>query len=221
VSRVARELAFPAVSPIQLLAQLRSCSHVAFDLDGTLYDARDFERPALDALVNWLRQRSGEPLEGLEAMLHTRRELDRHGPGLFDEALRRWGLPPSWGAECAERFRAYPGTELNSAPSLRGELLDLRSRGSQLALVTNGREELQQRKVRLLGLEALFDTIVYCDPRHAAHLKPTPWAWQQLRPWHGGAAVSYVGDDPVDAQFALAGTAKFIGFAFRNPRYED
>jgi FMN phosphatase YigB (HAD superfamily) len=219
VSCEARNLAFPAVSPAQLVRRLGTCSHVAFDLDGTLYDARDFERPALDAVVAWLRERSGQALEGLEAALHTCRELDRHRPGLFDEALRDCRLPASWGAECAERFRAYPGTELVCAPSLHGELLDLRSRGCHLALVTNGREELQQRKVRRLGLETLFDALVYCDPKDAAHLKPASWAWRQLRPWRGAATVSYVGDDPIDAQFAAAGAANFIGFTFRNSRY--
>jgi len=221
VSRAARDLSFPAVSPTQLLARLRSCSHVAFDLDGTVYDARDFERPALAAVVAWLRERSGQPLEGLEGVLHTRRELDRHHPGLFDAALQACGLPPSWGAECAERFRAYPGTELDSAPSLRGELLELRSGGCHLALITNGRAELQQRKVRMLGLEPVFDAFVYCDSRDATHLKPAPWGWQQLRPWRGAAAVSYVGDDPVDAQFAATGAANFLGYTFRNPRYGD
>ncbi len=205
----------------QMLDQLRELTRIVFDLDGTLYDTRDFEYPALGAVVDWLRKRSNETLDGLLTELQTRRHADRHRPGLFDELLPKYGLPASWGTECAARFRAYSGAELVGTQSLSDELRMLQSRGCRLALVTNGRAPLQLHKLHLLGLEEMFDLCICCDPAKPAQLKPAAWAWEQLHGWRSGLPTGYVGDDPVDAQFALAGHASFIGFTFENSRYEN
>jgi FMN phosphatase YigB (HAD superfamily) len=93
--------------PADLLAALQPYPRVVFDLDGTIYDARDFERPALAAVAAWLRDRSGRELPGIEDALWSRRERDRHAPGLFDEQLVLHGLPAEWGAGCRERFHAH------------------------------------------------------------------------------------------------------------------
>jgi FMN phosphatase YigB (HAD superfamily) len=203
----------------QLLTQLQGLARVVFDLDGTLYDTRDFEYPALDAIVEWLRQRSAMPLAGLPAALKARRHADRHRPRLFDDLLPTVGLPAEWGAECAARFRSYPATELARAQNLGGALRALRLRGCLLALVTNGRPDLQQRKLQQLGLEGIFDACIYCDPSCPDQLKPAPWAWQQLQRWREGLPSGYVGDDPVDAAFAAAGDARYFEFVFRSSNY--
>lgn len=200
--------------------ELAGDSKLVFDLDGTLYDTRDFERPALASVVRWLRERSGRAMPGAEQGLWRRRESDRHRPGLFDDLLREHGLPIEWGAECAHRFHDYPGDELVTSDSLRPLLRRLRERGRNLAVVTNGRMQLQQRKLQLLGIVELFDALVYCDPRRPEELKPTIWAWSRLETWRAGAATTYVGDDPVDAAFATAGGASFVKFCFRSSAHD-
>ena len=169
-----------AVTPAQLLQQIGDVPRVVFDLDGTIYDTRDFERPALAAVAAWLREVSSQPLEGLVQALWQRRETDRHKPGLFDDLLARYGLPQSWGAECARRFHDYPAPELEQAQSLRRQLGELRAAQIRLALVSNGYERLQQRKLTLLGLRDMFEVCIFCDPRRPQQLKPAPWAWSQL-----------------------------------------
>lgn len=208
-------------TPKQLLAALDGLTRVAFDLDGTLYDTRDFDHPALRNVVDWLARRSARPLDGLLRELQARRDADRHRPRLFDELLADYGLPASWGAECAARFRAYSAAELGDAASLGHELRMLRSRDCRLALVTNGRAPLQRRKLGMLGLEEVFDVCVYCDPDQPSQLKPAAWAWGELSHWRAGLPAAFVGDDPVDAQFALVGHARFVGFAFRNSDYDN
>jgi FMN phosphatase YigB (HAD superfamily) len=200
---------------------LLAATHVVFDLDGTLYDTRDYERPALSAVCAWLRERSGDPLPDAERDLWLRRETDRHRPGLFDELLHARGFPADWGSECAARFHSDLGIDLANVPSLKPLLETLRVRGCSLALVSNGRRELQQRKLSSLGMNGMFDQRVFCEPSRPAELKPSNWAWQQLREWRGPARAIHVGDDPVDAAFAAAGDAGFVHFCFRSETYAD
>jgi FMN phosphatase YigB (HAD superfamily) len=210
-----------ATSLSDLDAALARADAAVFDLDGTLYDTRDFERPALEGVVRWLSERAGRPLPGAREQLWARRESDRHRPGLFDDVLREHGLPAEWGADCAHRFHAHPGAELENAPSLRPLLERLRERGCRLALVSNGRAELQQRKLARLGLGTLFDRCVFCDPAQPVQLKPSRWAWSELQAWRGASTPPFVGDDPVDEQFAAGGNVPFLAFSFRSEAYAD
>lgn len=201
--------------------ELAGVANLVFDLDGTLYDTRDFERPALAAVARWLRARSGLDLIGATEALWRRRESARHRPGLFQDLLREYGLPAEWGAECAQLFHQYPGDELKDSSSLKEVLTSFRSRQQRLALVSNGRVELQERKLRLLGLNELFDVMIFCDPGRPQELKPSLWAWQRLSSWLGNTSAIYIGDDPVDAAFAAAGGVRFVQFCFRSGSYED
>ncbi len=205
----------------QLTHALGDAHRIAFDLDGTLYDTRDFERPALAAVAEWLRAKSGRPLAGLEQDLWDRRETERHRPGLFDDFLSKYELPVAWGGECLRRFHEHPGHELKYADSLMGYLLDLRSRGRRLALISNGPDVLQRRKTDSLGLAGIFDICIYCDPGFPERQKPAPWAWSQLVGWRGALRTMYVGDDPIDDQFAESGGAGFVPYRFRSSKYED
>jgi FMN phosphatase YigB (HAD superfamily) len=205
----------------QLTHALGDAQRIAFDLDGTLYDTRDFERPALAAVADWLRRESGRQLNDLESELWIRRETQHHRPGLFDDFLIKYGLPAAWGAECLRRFHGHPARELTRADSAKAYLLDLRATGRRLALVSNGPETLQSRKTVALGLGGIFDRCIYCGPELPERQKPSPWAWSQLAEWRSASPTIYVGDDPVDEQFAKSGGAGFVPFRFRSPEYED
>jgi FMN phosphatase YigB (HAD superfamily) len=207
--------------PKELAQALEGQSQVVFDLDGTVYDPRDFERPALAAVVAWVRKLSGRALPGATETLWSRREQDRHRHGLFDEWLEQERLPVSWGRECRQRFHAHPGEELRTSASLKPLLESLRDSGTKLALVSNGYPEVQRRKLDCLGVADLFGACVLCDPAMPERLKPSAWAWTQLGDWRDNGAVVYVGDDPVDAEFAAAGGTRFVSFRFRNPSHAD
>lgn len=207
--------------PARLLRELDGAAKIVFDLDGTLYDTRDFERPALASVARRLREFSGQPLETLHQDLWQRRESNRHNPRLFDEVLAEYKLPAAWRSECVQLFRDYAGTELSSAQSLAAELRQLRERGTRLALVSNGHTPIQERKLRMLALSELFDVSIFCDPRVPDRLKPSAWAWSQLIQWQAGEQCVHVGDDPVDAGFASAGGARYVPFNFRSSSYEN
>ena len=105
--------------------------------------------------------------------------------------------------------------------SLKKHLETLRDAKCRLSLVSNGYAELQSRKLTMLGFDDTFDIRIYCDPRTPEQLKPSPWAWTQLAAWRAGLPTVYVGDDPVDAEFAIAGGVRFVKFCFRSSAYED
>jgi len=208
--------------PVESLSEaLGDVQRIAFDLDGTVYDTRDFERPALAAVAEWLRTKSGSQLPGLPQRFWARRETSRHRAGLFDDLLVEYGLPAAWGRECLRRFHEYPAHELKQADSLRGFLGDLRARGSRLALVSNGPAALQMRKSDSLGLAGIFDACIYCSPDSPERQKPSAWAWSQLTEWRAELPTAYVGDDPADERFAESGGARFVPFRFRSRKYED
>jgi FMN phosphatase YigB (HAD superfamily) len=209
------------LDPAQLVSLLAPFPCVVFDLDGTVYDVRDFERPALRGIAEWLRGHSGMELAHAEQELWRVREADRHGRSLFDDFLRSHGLPPEWAPECVRLFRDYDGAALAQSESLRPQLLGLRESGSALALVSNGRSEIQMRKLRMLRVADLFEKVVFCEPERPWRLKPSVWAWQELAPWRAGRRCSYVGDDPVDLEFAAAAAVPFHCFRFRSPSYGD
>jgi phosphoglycolate phosphatase-like HAD superfamily hydrolase len=212
----------PVVDSVAALTRaLDDADRIAFDLDGTLYDARDFERPALAAVAQWLRTRSGQPLSGLTEELWARRETQRHRIGLFDDLLVKCDLPVSWGADCLRRFHEYPTRELAAAESLKNLLLKLRASNRDLALVSNGAECLQQRKCESLGLTGIFHIYVYCGPDFPERQKPSPWAWSQLAGWRDQPSTIFVGDDQVDEQFARSGNVAFVPFRFKSPKYEN
>jgi hypothetical protein len=62
----------------------------------------------------------------------------------------------------------------------------------------------------------MFDICVFCDPRRPDRLKPSAWAWAELTDWRSAMPTVYVGDDPVDFEFALVGGARFVQFCFRS-----
>jgi FMN phosphatase YigB (HAD superfamily) len=194
---------------------------IVFDLDGTLYDTRDFERPALAAIADWLRHRSGLSLDLMTEALWRRRETQRHRPGLFDDLLAEYGLPSSWGIECLRRLHEDSASQLANAESLKSYVHCLRNSGRKLALVSNGPHDLQKRKTDVLCLSECFDIRVFCGPDQPERQKPSAWAWAKLADWRGNSPSIYVGDDAVDEQFAKSGGARFVQFRFRSSKYAN
>ncbi len=203
-----------------LVSKLYSYPRVAFDLDGTLYDARDFERAALTSVSDWLQKKSGRNLDTLQDILIERRENNRKDRRLFDNVLIEFGLPIAWKYECINHFLCYEGDELARSESLKSELLELRKAGCRIALVSNGHALTQIKKIQKLNLDNVFDQCVFCDPKMAYQLKPSSWAWSQLAAWRGNNKCIFIGDDPVDEEFAKSGNSDFISFSFKSSKYD-
>jgi HAD superfamily hydrolase (TIGR01509 family) len=175
---------------------------VGFDMDHTLGIDNKLERVAFLRLLEMLLDEGGHTLgtltdeiDHIDALL----ALQRSGACTIDEAVARFvlerGLPPK--DAYAERFRdmalAMVDELVVPLPGARATLTRLRERGIAVAVLSNGWNPLQDRKVRRVG----FDGPVIASGDIGAQ-KPSPQAFAALLAALGTPAdeTMYVGDDP-------------------------
>lgn len=162
----------------------RMVTAVCFDLDGTLYDDRQYVRAGFERAARLLEAETGEDLyEEFLAAFFERGVRDR----TFDRVLERRGLSTD---RVPELVAAYHGhdTELEPYPEARAVLDDLESRYDLAVLTdgTNGRSKLDR-----LGLARYFDvTLVTAD---------TPVTKRDARPFRD--VLSSLSADPEQAVY--------------------
>jgi putative hydrolase of the HAD superfamily len=171
---------------------------IVFDLDDTLLLERDYVRTGFLHVA--------EMLDGVEGL--SRDDLFSHLWDMFEQGVRRNTFDrlletyPSLThrVRAPELIRAYRTHTASlqlvpGAPELLGEL---GRKGYRLGLLSDGSLESQRSKVRVLGLEALFEPVVLTDRWSRAFWKPHPRgyeyiaeAWQLLPD-----QLVYIGDNP-------------------------
>ncbi len=170
---------------------------VVFDLDDTLVSERDYVISGFAAVGVWVEARFGVAGFGGRALRHF--EAGRRGD-IFDLALRESGLEADLAVvrDLVHVYRDHtPAIEL--LEDARWWLEHGRSPDVALALITDGAQLSQQRKVAALGLAPVFEPIVYTDAFGRAGWKPNPTAFQAVMAHYPGvaaAAFTYVGDNP-------------------------
>ncbi|SET38985.1 HAD family hydrolase [Paenibacillus sp. NFR01] len=172
-----------------------------FDLDNTLMDRdatfRSFASQFVKELLSHLPQEAAE--QALEEMIVRDADGYRDKDGYFAELseVLPWNEPVS-----AAQIRAY--YDLNyfghGAPMRHAkEILDYcRGRGYTMGLVTNGKTELQYRKIDLLGIRPYFTDIVISG--EVGISKPDPDIYRLALERLGAAATEtlFIGDHPVN-----------------------
>ena len=169
---------------------------VVLDMDDTLFLERDYVLSgfaAVDAVV------ANE--HGLKGFSERAWRLFCAGARgrIFDETLKEMGVEPQ-SVSIARLVAAYrshsPRIELTS-DSLRFLKL-ARSRGLQIALVSDGAHVAQQAKVKALGLEKLVSPIVLTDAFGRDAWKPSSRGYLEVFERLGGkhGDYIYVGDNP-------------------------
>ena len=118
-------------------------------------------------------------------------------PRLFDDAIDDLSLNQNLVQEIL-RLYATVDSKVELFPEAKNTLLALRRLGLKMALVTNGSVRIQRNKVRLLGVEELFDTIVYARETKFTKEKPNPEAYSAALQKLGVEAEKAlcVGDNP-------------------------
>lgn len=169
---------------------------VIFDLDDTLYSERQFAFSGFDAVADLLRRQAACPFDPAQRMRELFETPDR--TRVFDCLLREMGVsasPEQVAAMVAcyrhhePRIRLYPDAERS--------LTRWRQR-FKLGVISDGYQEVQQRKVAALGLPDKLDAIILTDAWGREFWKPHPRAFETMQQTLGSepAACIYLADNP-------------------------
>jgi putative hydrolase of the HAD superfamily len=147
---------------------------VLFDLDDTLYPLRHFVRSGFVACAAHLEREMGlNPRNVLSILLGASIGPDRGRE--LQVCVARCGLTSAIVPALVEVIRQHP-PQL-SLPLASCEALAALRDGWLLGVVTNGPPDVQERKVRALGLPLVVDTIVFAAAVGDGRGKPQPEAF--------------------------------------------
>ena len=144
---------------------------VIFDLDGTLYNERDYLSAAWLGIGKDLEKKQGIPEKQVYQFLEDEFILHGHR-ALFNKLITAFGLPDAYLTEALEVLRNVEITDkINCYPEMTGCLEWLISEGRKLFIVTNGNVIQQKNKIKNIGFGTLLNHI---DVIYANEIAPKP-----------------------------------------------
>jgi putative hydrolase of the HAD superfamily len=138
---------------------------ILFDLDGTLFD-RD---ASIRTLVKEQHARFRLDLEGvlLDNFVTRFVELDAHGyldkASVYSSIVSEFNLRDEMQESLVADFWSKYHLHARSFPEAEKALIELRSLGFKLGIVTNGKVINQERVIDKLGIAKYFDTIIISE----------------------------------------------------------
>jgi len=192
--------------------RLAGFKSIWFDLDGTLVDSGLFYSGAFEDMAAFLEEcgLKEESRIFTDYAMGLQRAKGSDYPFLIDDIMGYLGVPVEIKPELLKTYRAHNCRYLVLDDTVCFVLNHLKSKGNFVGVVTNGRYELQMRKIRKLGLHRIMDRVVILDPQKGMTLKPAVQSFlsQIDRTCLQGAVM--VGDRfDIDGRFADA-----LGMAF-------
>lgn len=161
---------------------------VIFDLDDTLYSEKQYIRSGYKAVAKLL---------GDEALADRLWTYFENGKPAIDELLNELGCIGRK-EECLEAYREQI-PEITLYDGVVDLILELKSKGIKVGIITDGRVSGQKRKLRALGLDKLLDDIIITDELGGTQFrKPCDIAFRIMQCRWGipFEQIIYVGDNP-------------------------
>lgn len=176
-------------------ATLAAPRAVLCDLDDTLYPERTYVESGIAAAARFLSPH----LECGEGQIErAAMELLEESRGqLFDRLLRHFeAYAPSLACATVHVYRTHRPV-LSACSDVLPALQRLRGAGCRLALVSDGKATVQRAKFMALGLESLFDAVVFTDDLPGDAAKPSRLGFEVALTHLGIAAgkAVYLADD--------------------------
>ena len=141
---------------------------VLFDLDDTLYPLQQFLLSGFRAVAARVAQEWGHEPEATLDLLNAAYDRDRGRE--VDVMAHRLALPAGAVAALVELIRTHP-PEIRLPAGTTAVLMAMR-RGWRVGVVTNGRPDIQARKITSLGLSPMVDAIVFAAEHGSGAGKP-------------------------------------------------
>ncbi len=184
---------------------------VIFDLDGTLYNERDYLSAAWLGIGKDLEKKQGISHMVVNQFLEDEFILHGH-PALFNKLITAFGLPAEYMSEALVILRNVEITgKINCYPEMTRCLEWLIGEGRQLFIVTNGNVIQQKNKIKNIEFGTLLNHIDVIYANEIAP-KPDPAAFLFLQKKYQllKREVLMVGDSPTDESFSQAAGIDFI-----------
>lgn len=187
-----------------------SAKAVLIDLDDTLFEERHYVESGFRAVARFLEQDRDLPADYSYTSMLAFLELEGRGK-VFDRIIERFEVRHADGLveRCVAVYREHM-PEIKLYPDV-ADTLERLSADFPLALVTNGLPTMQQNKIKALGIEPFFGSVVLCDGLSAP--KPAPDGLLQamsdldVKP----RETVFIGDNPAtDGAAAHAAHVPFI-----------
>ncbi|MDT8303463.1 MAG: HAD family hydrolase [Sedimentisphaerales bacterium] len=162
---------------------------VVFDLDDTLYDEIEYCKSGLDAVAEFLANRSESTSANSTTIQADMKRIyevlwDQFNTGnrtrTFNAALDKLGISydDELILELIEVYRQHK-PKITLPPDSRDALRELSTKYT-LALLTDGFLPAQQFKVQVLGIEKYFKFIVYTEQLGREFWKPSPVGFEKI-----------------------------------------
>lgn len=134
---------------------LQGLKAIIFDLDDTLYGEKEYVRSGYRAIAATLPQ-----VERMEEKLWQAFEQKKSA---IDEVLRDEGIyTEEMKQKCLSIYRLQQ-PDIRFYDGAKELLVQLRTDGYKLGIITDGRPEGQRAKIKTLGLDELVDYIIVTD----------------------------------------------------------
>jgi putative hydrolase of the HAD superfamily len=153
---------------------------VIFDLDDTLYDEIDYCRSGFAAVAEELAAQPKMPGQQQLCQAFWDTFYDGNHTTTFNAALEHLGIPYNQQLieELVTTYRQH--TPAIPLPAETKQVLHILARSYTLALLTDGFLPAQQLKVKALGIEKYFKSIVYSEQLGRQCWKPSPVGFERL-----------------------------------------
>lgn len=170
---------------------------VVFDLDDTLISESQYQKSAQQAVLAFLSNELGLPLEVIE--YHSRAVESGPRTDYFQRLLKRLGVQSTdaWVSTLISVHRNHEPI-LDWYSDVPPALDELRNLGMKLAVITDGYSIAQHKKLDALGAHSHFDSIVVSDDFGRQFWKPHPLVFRETadRLSVQPPEMLYVGDNP-------------------------
>lgn len=184
---------------------------VVFDMDDTLYGEKEYVRSGYRQIAKILSQ-----VQDAEEKLWM--FFEEKKPAI-DELLKTEGIDSEeTKQECVRTYR-FQTPEIHLYEGVKEMILELKSRGLRIGLITDGRPEGQRAKIKALGLEELIDEMIVTDEFGGAEFrKPNPLAFETMKEKLDVeySEMCYVGDN-INKDFIAPQKLGMRSIWFKNP----
>lgn len=174
---------------------------VVFDLDHTLYDRYGTIEEGAPIIYEKFQKRLAPGL-GIEdvavTMIYADKNYNHFGWGKICDYLNESGFftEPITLEEYTEIMLYVFSQVAVSYDSVYDMFDELRDMGLKIGLITNGKQEVQNKKIKLLGLERTFDEIIICSTPEMRKPNTLPFEIMSQKLGIAPNELMYVGDHP-------------------------